>query len=388
MIDTNNINLPLALEIRNRNRCFPVKKRADIAQYMQNIQKNRRRDDVVKKENEIPILNQLTSTLLNEARGSSIRSKRSNNTIKESWGFSFQGTQGKESINSTKGEIVQDTVAVSKKVVDTSPSNDVVVNDRVSRARSESTAIFYGDNLPTDTLSDYKRVIVEADNVNPAELSALREKDSEVFAYVSMGEVGQTRKWYDKVNPDWMLGDNNVWNSKVMDLTAEGWQNFLMDTVISPLQDAGYDGLFLDTMDSFNLFATDKTQQDAQINALSSLMTKIQARYPEMHFISNRGFDVLSSMGDKLDAVVAESLFSSWDNAKKTYVKTSENEQKWLLNKLNDVKKDLSVDIIVIDYAKPNDLQNAKLISDKITQHGFSPWVSIPSLDIIPPSLE
>jgi hypothetical protein len=89
-------------------------------------------------------------------------------------------------------------------------------------------------------------------------------------------------------------------------------------------------------------------------------------------------------MGDKLDAVVAESLFSSWDNGKKTYGKTSENDQKWLLNKLNEVKKERSVDIIVIDYAKPNDPANAKLISDKIIQQGFSPWVSVPSLDTIP----
>lgn len=382
-MDKNNIKLPSDLEVKHRY--FPDQYRANIVQNIQNFQGSRRRDDVAKKMNEIPILNQLTSTLFSKRRGS-IPSERSNNGIERSRDLFFKGAQWKENIHCPKGEVAEGTVAVSKAMDNKALSNEAMVNDRISRTRSESTAIFYGDNLPTETLSDYKHVIVEAANVSPAELSALREKDSEVFAYVSIGEVGQTRKWYDKVNPDWVLGDNKVWNSKVMDLTSEGWQNFLLDTVISPLQDAGYDGLFLDTMDSFNLFANDKTQQDTQIKALSGLMTKIQQRYPDLHFISNRGFDVLSSMGDKLDAVVAESLFSSWDNGKKTYVKTSENEQKWLLNKLHEVQDDLGVDVVVIDYAKPNDPQNAQLIADKITQQGFFPWVSIPSLDIIPAS--
>ena len=253
---------------------------------------------------------------------------------------------------------------------------------KLDESKTNSTAVFYGANLPTNILSQYSRIIVEPDNVKAEELLALRAKKSDVFAYVSIGELNPSRKWFKKIKSEWVLGDNKVWDSKVMDLASPGWQDFLIESIITPLWDKGYRGLFLDTMDSFYIFAKDKEQQQKQTKALASLMKKINARYPKMRFISNRGFEVLSSIGNQLEAVVAESLYASWDNGKKVYKETSKNDQEWLLNKLNSIKKDLSVDIIIIDYAKPENRAKAKQIADKISQQGFIPWVSIPSLDL------
>ena len=248
--------------------------------------------------------------------------------------------------------------------------------------QAKSTAVFYGANLPTDILSQYNRIIVEPDNVKTKELLALRAKGSSVFAYVSIGEVNPSRKWYKKIKPKWVLGDNKIWDSKVMDLASPGWQNFLIDTVISKLWKEGYRGLFLDTMDSFHIFAKSKDQKEKQTKALASLMQKISKRYPKIRFISNRGFEVLASIGKPLEGVVAESLYASWDNEKKLYQETPKNDQDWLINKLTDIKKELSVDIIIIDYAKPSNREKAKTIAKRITQQGFIPWVSIPSLDL------
>ncbi len=248
--------------------------------------------------------------------------------------------------------------------------------------KAKSTAVFYGANLPTAILSQYSRIIVEPDNVKEKELQELRANKSNVFAYVSIGEINPSRKWFKKIKPAWVLGDNKIWDSKVMDLSSTGWQDFLLDDIITPLWEQGYRGLFLDTMDSFYIFAKDKKQQEKQTKALSALMKKINQRYPEMRFISNRGFEVLPNIGTQLEAVVAESLYASWDNGKKIYKETSANDQEWLLNKLHDIKKDLSVDIIIIDYAKAGNRIKAKKIADKISQQGFIPWVSIPSLDL------
>ena len=262
------------------------------------------------------------------------------------------------------------------------------VSTKISRktntddSQSKSTAVFYGANLPTHILSQYSRIIVEPDNVKPKELLALQANKSDVFAYVSIGEINPSRKWFKQIKPSWVLGDNKIWDSKVMDLSSTGWQDFLIDSIITPLWKQGYHGLFLDTMDSFYIFAKDKAQQEKQIKALASLMKRIHKRYPEMRFISNRGFDVLKSIGAQLEAVVAESLYASWDNGKKIYKETSANDQEWLMNKLNSIKNDLSVDIIIIDYAKPGNRAKAKQIANKISQQGFIPWVSIPSLDL------
>lgn len=247
---------------------------------------------------------------------------------------------------------------------------------------NKSTAIFYGTNLPSDILSQYSRIIVESDNVKPEELKALKSNGSYVYAYVSIGEVSPTRKWYKKIKKKWILGDNKVWDSKVMDLASPGWQGFILNSVVTPLWKKGYRGLFLDTMDSFYLFAKDEKQRKQQADALVELLEKIHLRYPDMRFISNRGFEVVSSIGDQLEAVLAESLFASWDNVKKVYKETSENDQEWLINKLNSIKKELAIDIIVIDYANPGDPKKMKDLAVKIAKEGFIPWVSIVSLDI------
>ncbi|PID45501.1 MAG: hypothetical protein CSB47_08255 [Proteobacteria bacterium] len=247
----------------------------------------------------------------------------------------------------------------------------------------KSTAVFYGPNLPTDVLSQYGRIIVEADNVKPHELKALHAKGGDVFAYLSVGEVSPTRKWFKQIQPEWVLGDNRVWDSKVMDLNSPGWQKFVIETIVDPLWQAGYNGLFLDTMDSFKLFASSDALQQKQINALDNLLQTIHKRYPKMRFIANRGFEVLPTIGHLLEAVAAESLFASWDNSLKVYKETTREDMSWLLKQLKDIQRKLSIDIIIIDYMDPSRRDDAKKLASRIVDEGFIPWISIPSLDMV-----
>lgn len=247
----------------------------------------------------------------------------------------------------------------------------------------KSTTVFYGPNLPTDVLSQYSRIIVEADNVKQQELTKLKANGGDVFAYLSVGEVSPSRKWFDKIKPEWVLGDNRIWDSKVMDLNSPGWQEFIIKSIVDPLWEAGYSGLFLDTMDSFKLFANSDASQQKQIDALASLLQTIHKRYPEMRFIANRGFEVIPSIGHLLEAVAAESLFASWDNGLKIYKETKPSDQKWLLTHLKTIKDKLSVDIIIIDYLAPNKRKDAQTLAQRITDEGFIPWISIPSLDMM-----
>ena len=173
----------------------------------------------------------------------------------------------------TEEQVNADSVPISEKIeVKTKKSIDEKgeikdVDIDYEAMKDKSTAVFYGTHLPTNVLSQYKRIIVEPDNVKAEELMALRSKGGDVFAYVSIGEISPSRKWYKKIQKDWILGDNKVWDSKVMDLASSGWQDFLIDSVIAPLWEDGYRGLFLDTMDSFYIFAKDAEEQKIQTDA-------------------------------------------------------------------------------------------------------------------------
>ncbi len=248
-------------------------------------------------------------------------------------------------------------------------------------ATEKNIAVYYAPNPPVDLLAKFDRVIVEADNVKAEEVAQIRKGGADVFAYVSIGEVSPTRQWYSKVKKTWVLGKNIAWDSDVMDLTNPEWQQFLMAEVITPLWNKGYHGLFLDTLDSFKLFALTSQKQKVQATALHEFLVNVKKQYPEMKFIANRGFDIMPEIADQLDAVMAESLYASWDNGHKEYKTTSEKDQKWLLAQLNNIKETYGLDIIIIDYVPPHERAKANKIAKMIRDNGFIPWVSTPELN-------
>lgn len=254
---------------------------------------------------------------------------------------------------------------------------------QVSSPVLKSTAVYYAAKPPTDILKQYQRVILESENVTKQELQILKQAGVETFAYLSVGEVSPTRKWYGDIKKSWILGHNNIWDSDVMDLTQTGWQDFLLNRLIRPLAEQGYTGLFLDTMDSYQLYAETPEQRTQQLSALTAVLQKAKDDWPELHMIANRGFEVMDEVAPLLDAIVAESLYATWDNAKQEYGSQKPEDSEWLLNKLRSIEQDHQLEVIIIDYVSPEQPEEAQKIAAKIQQQGFTPWVSTPALDFI-----
>ena len=82
-------------------------------------------------------------------------------------------------------------------------------------------------------------MVVEPDAAGVAPSSYLSAR-SELFAYISVGEVDLNRSYYRQLNPVWLIGDNQAWKSKVVDLADPAWRAFFLDQVVEPLWAAGY----------------------------------------------------------------------------------------------------------------------------------------------------
>jgi len=246
----------------------------------------------------------------------------------------------------------------------------------------KSIAIYYGANPPTDELSQFDRLVLEPDNVNQDEFADLTEHGAIAYAYLSVGEVGPTRQYANEVEDDWILGKNEVWNSKVLDLTNPNWTEFLMRR-IDKLVQAGYTGLFLDTMDSYQIYANTPEQKKQQEMALGTFVELVTKRHTGIRLIANRGFEVLEQTGRHLEAIAAESLFASWDNTAQRYVDVPASDRQWLLNKLNAAKKRFGLDVIAIEYLPPDRREEARQVASSVANLGFTPWVSTPALDYV-----
>src|SRR5690606_7946688 len=102
------------------------------------------------------------------------------------------------------------------------------------------------------------------------------------------------------------------------------------------LKSQGYGGLFLDTLDSFNLQS--EAARPEQKAALASLLRELHERQPDLKLIFNRGFEVLPELGDIPAAVAVESIHAGWDAAAGEYRPVSDEDRTWLDGQLKPLR--------------------------------------------------
>lgn len=244
-----------------------------------------------------------------------------------------------------------------------------------------STAFFYGSAMPAASLSKFDRIVVEAANVQ--DLSALRARGAKVFAYVSVGEAEGWRDSTRALPPSLFLGANPDWQSRVADLTQTGWKKFLLEDRMASLWAQGYRAFFLDTLDSYQRYATTPDARAVQTSALVDIIRSMHQRFPGVELLFNRGFELLPEVAPLSVGIVAESLFQSWNPASQEYVEVSPPDREWLLARLNEARDRYGLPVTVIDYVAPTQGALAQETARRIATLGFVPWVANPGLDVV-----
>ncbi|MDW8294092.1 MAG: endo alpha-1,4 polygalactosaminidase [Aquificaceae bacterium] len=237
--------------------------------------------------------------------------------------------------------------------------------------------MIYGEPIPEEALYAFDWLVLEPESPHTKRVMKtfyLSNRKAKLIAYISVGEIGEYRDYFRKVKSEWLLGKNKVWNSFVTDLRAEGYVNFLLYEVFPRLED--FDGFFLDTLDSHQLFLKEEKDLKQVRENLIKLVKTLKQRYPEKIILLNRGFEVMEALRGYADAIVAESLFYgiSYDE-KKSYKLMKKEESNWLLERLKRAKE-LGYKVVVIDYVDPKDRTLQREAVRNIRKLGFIPYVS------------
>jgi len=250
--------------------------------------------------------------------------------------------------------------------------------------KNRTTAFYYGLPIPLDLLSRYEQVVVEPENIETTEhLDFLHKKGIKVYAYISIGEINRTRSWYSEIPKEWLVESHDAWGSDIVDLTEQGWHDYLINNYLASLWEKGYRGFFFDTLDSYQRAFIAPEQRLQQEKALAQLIKKIHQKFPDVNLMLNRGFEILPEVGSYVHALTAESLFQSWDQNKQIYQQVIESDRAWLLERLNEARKKYGMQIIVIDYVDPKEKKLARDVAHKIHRLGFTPWVTTPQLNTL-----
>ncbi len=216
----------------------------------------------------------------------------------------------------------------------------------------QSIAFYYGADAPLDELHAFDVAVVDPDHgFDPV---SYRSPSSELFAYVSVGEVNPSRAYASRVKAEWRMGGNAAWGSTVIDQRQSGWRDFFTEQIVAPLWTRGFRGFFLDTLDSYQL-AGEHADPAAQRAGLIALIHGLRQRFPGIRLIANRGFELFPEVAPDVEAVAAESLFRSWDQTRGNYVPVSAQDREWLLTRLQEIQSRYRLPVISIDYVAPAD---------------------------------
>lgn len=250
----------------------------------------------------------------------------------------------------------------------------------VTSSSSPSVALCYAYDVPIAQLQQFDWAVVDPDsNFNPKNVS--NGQNTTWLAYLSVGEVTSVRSYYNDIPRSWIIGDNTVWASKIINQTADGWSDFFVDVIAAPQWDRGFKGFFMDTLDSYRLVVKTDTQIQEQENGLANVLLALKARFPNAKVIFNRGFEIMPNAHQAASMVAFESLYSGWNQANKEYVSVNQNDRDWLLARSIEIQNNYGLPILSIDYC-PNSTcsQNtAKLI----TQQNIIPYVTDPLLQTV-----
>ena len=240
-----------------------------------------------------------------------------------------------------------------------------------------SVGFWYAATPPLEELSQYDWVVLEPGHISNSQVNKLSELGSQPFAYLSVGEKDGNVDSYLQSAASAVR--NNAWDSHVMLLSEPSWRAYLLQRA-GELSKEGYRGLFLDTLDSFQLLP--ESQREQERLALRDFLRELHEKYPQMKLFFNRGFEVLPELSGVASAVAVESIYSGWNAAQQAYVSVPDADRDWLNLQLTPLREQ-GVPIVAIEYLPVQRRQEAMALAKRLVNEGFIPFITTPDLDSI-----
>lgn len=244
-------------------------------------------------------------------------------------------------------------------------------------------AAYYRDAATVEELAGYHLLVLDPDRHPP--LAPLADRGQVLLAYVSLTEVGRHRDFFDRLSrAGALLEAHPHWtDAHYIDIRHPQWAALLVEHVVPSVLAAGFDGLFLDTLDDAeSLESRDPKRFAGTKTAAVALVRTLRRHYPSIRLMVNRGYAVMPEIARDVDFVLGESVQGSFDPDTKSYRPVDAADVEWQVRLLEDAsRRNPRLRVMTLDYWSPDDAVGVKEIYHAQRARGFSPYVATPLLD-------
>ncbi len=248
-------------------------------------------------------------------------------------------------------------------------------------------AVFYGADAPAEAFADYRLVVFDSDRHPDVEPIVARR--AQALGYLSIGEVHRTRSYFAEVEREGLLVyENPNWpGAFAVDVRDARWRRRVVEELVPAILARGFQGVFLDTADTaIDLERRDRTKFAGATLATIELVKAIRNRHPGIAIVLNRGYEILPAVEGAIDMVLAESLVTDWDFAKKAPRMAPADLHAAQVGLLSAARKRKpALRVLALEYWTPGDADRLREIYAKVRALGFSPYVATVELDRVVP---
>jgi len=244
-----------------------------------------------------------------------------------------------------------------------------------------------GDTAYDLVIMDYAADGDEVTEFTAAQIDTLKHSpggEKIILAYMSIGEAEDYRFYWQAGwtpgNPAWLDEENPNWegNYKVHYWDPD-WQAIIF-SYTDRLLDAGFDGAYLDLVDTYEYYACQGRATAAQEMAdfVAAIRAHARVRDPDFYIIAQNGADLVERVPaylNDVDGIGHESVYYGYE---KDDMMTPPDETAWMEQYL-DIFKGAGKLVLTVDYATmPARVDNAYA---KSQAKGYIPFCTVRDLD-------
>ena len=238
--------------------------------------------------------------------------------------------------------------------------------------------VYYNDQAQPWEFGPFDPVVLDAD-WHP-DLAPILSMGKQVHGYVSMGEVGVWRYYFDDVqNAGILISENPNWpGSWYVDIRDPFWTDLMINTVVPNMLAQGFNAIFIDTLDvPIYLEQINPSAYAGMIQAAIDLVAAVRANFPGVPIMVNRAYQILNDIGGNIDIALGESVYTTFNFATQTYEPVSQAGYDWQRTLLQNAQA-LHPQLLIfsLDYWDMTQSNQVRKIYKEERRNGFRPYVS------------